>query len=95
MAPSEVAKRLRKGAGKGSAEDQYEFGLLHYGGAEGVKRNLPTAAEWIKKAATQGLAAAQASLGDLHSPAATSPRLTTLVGRGAHTSALFGSALSS
>jgi TPR repeat protein len=94
MAPSEVAKRLHKGAGKGSAEDQYDFGVLHYG-TEGVKRNLPTAAEWIKKAATQGLAAAQASLGDLHSPAATSPRLTTLVGRGAHTSALFGSALSS
>jgi hypothetical protein len=67
MAPSEVAKRLRKGAGKGSAEDQYEFGLLHYGGAEGVKRNLPTAAEWIKKAAMQGCAAAQAFLGDMHS----------------------------
>jgi TPR repeat protein len=66
MAPSEVAKRLRKGAGKGSADDQLEFGLLHHRGTEGVKRNLPTAAEWIKKVATQGLAAAQAFLGELY-----------------------------
>ena len=66
MAPSEVAKRLRKGAGKGSSEGQLRFGLLHYRGREGVKKDLPTAAEWIRKAAMQGLAGAQSWLGNLH-----------------------------
>jgi hypothetical protein len=66
MAPTERAKRFRKGAGKGYPLEQLEFGLLHYRGTEGVNRNLPTAAEWIKKAATQGLARAQSWLGDLY-----------------------------
>jgi TPR repeat protein len=66
MAPTERAKRFRKGAAKGSARDAYEFDLLHYSGEEGVRRNLPTAAEWVQKAATQGLAEAQAFLGSMY-----------------------------
>jgi hypothetical protein len=66
MAPTEYAKRCRKGAGKGSALDQYAFGRLHCSGEEGVRRNLTTAAEWIQKAATQGLPQAQAVLGDMY-----------------------------
>jgi TPR repeat protein len=66
MAPTEKAKRLRKGAGKGSAFAQFEFGVLHYTGEEGVRRDLPTAAEWIRKAAVHGLAGAQSMLGNLY-----------------------------
>jgi TPR repeat protein len=64
MAPTERAKRCRKGAGKGNSEDQFEFGMLYYHGTEGVKTNVATAAEWIQKAATQGLVRAQNFLGD-------------------------------
>jgi TPR repeat protein len=66
MAPTEKAKRLRKGAAKGSRVDQFEFGLLYYSGTEGVKRDVATAAEWIQKAAAQGLVRAQTNLGSLY-----------------------------
>jgi TPR repeat protein len=67
MAPREKAKRLRKVAAKGnSAQAQFEYGLLHLQGEEGVKRDVPTAAEWIRKAAVQGLAGAQSNLGIMY-----------------------------
>ena len=66
MAPSEYAKKCRKGAAKDSAALQHAFGLLHYNGEEGVKRDLATAAEWFQKAATQGLPGAQALLGGMY-----------------------------
>jgi TPR repeat protein len=66
MAPTERAKRLRKGAAKGYRVDQFEFGLLYYNGVEGVKRDVTTAEEWIQKAAVQGLAGAQNMLGNMY-----------------------------
>jgi TPR repeat protein len=53
MAPTERAKRWRKGAGKGSARDQYDFGMCHLLGEQGVKKDTRTAAEWFQKAATR------------------------------------------
>ena len=66
MAPTELAKRLRKGAGKGSARDRFAFGLLHFNGEEGIKQDVTTALEWIQSAATLGLAESQRFLGNLY-----------------------------
>ena len=61
MAPTELAKKLRVGAQRGSAQDQHLWGWRYSTGSDGLKGN-----KWMalfRKAAEEGHAAAQACLG--------------------------------
>jgi uncharacterized protein len=49
----------------GDAEAQFNLGVLYDEGA-GVERNLATAADWCRKAATQGFIDAQTNLGIMY-----------------------------
>jgi len=56
---------LKEGAEKGDAHAQYHYGLLHANGDEN-NLNFVLAAEWIGKAAAQGLPQALSTLGWLY-----------------------------
>src|SRR3954463_716564 len=52
-------------AKQGNPEAQYAFGLM-YSGGEGVPQDDAKAVKWYRKAAEQGLAAAQNNLGTMY-----------------------------
>jgi hypothetical protein len=56
-------KALRLKAQQGDPEAQLRLGERYYGAAPGVNRDLILALKWIQKAAEQGYARAQYSLG--------------------------------
>jgi len=56
-------ERLRSKAQAGSGEAQFELATRYFNGERGVETNLAEAATWYRKAAEQGLAAAQSGLG--------------------------------
>ena len=68
--PAELPQRARamfgvwKAAEKGNAECQWQIGKLFQMGA-GVRKNLPSAVGWFKRAAAQGFKRAEEELGDL------------------------------
>jgi len=63
MGLSKLAKGWRKGAIKGTAEDQHSLACCYDEGTEGAKRDKVAAAAWYGKAAAQEHAGAQCSLG--------------------------------
>lgn len=56
-------ERLRSKAQAGSAEAEFELATRYFNGLRGAETNLSEAATWYRKAAEQGLAAAQSGLG--------------------------------
>ncbi|MEE8188253.1 MAG: tetratricopeptide repeat protein, partial [Kiloniellales bacterium] len=50
-------------AAEGDAAAQYSLGKLLENGGKGIQRDYPRAAEWYRKSAAQGIAAAQNNLG--------------------------------
>ena len=56
---------FRAAAKRGSAESQYNLGVL-YAEGRGTERSLKKAARWFERAAEQGVAAAQYNLGTLY-----------------------------
>ena len=59
------ASRLRKPAGEGGAEAQYQLGLAYING-DGVKQDYKLALNWIRKAVAQGHVKAQGILGVMY-----------------------------
>ena len=55
-------------ANEGNAQGQFDLGLLYFNGL-GVPKNDVEAVNWCRKAAEQGLAEAQASLGAIYQKA--------------------------
>jgi uncharacterized protein len=53
-------------ARKGDGSAEFMLGLAYEAGGEGTVQDLPLAASWYRKAADQGLSAAQNSLGKLY-----------------------------
>jgi len=49
-----VNERARRSAEKGNANGQYSLGLILCSGSGGVARDLPAAAETLRRAAAQG-----------------------------------------
>lgn len=49
-----VNERARRSAEKGNANGQYSLGLILRSGSGGVARDLPAAAEMLRRAAAQG-----------------------------------------
>ena len=66
MAPSELAKLLREGTPRGSAEDQYSLAFCYCNGKEGLLENKWMAEALFRKAAEQGHADAQIKLGSMY-----------------------------
>jgi TPR repeat protein len=66
MAPSERAKRLRVGAQRGSAQDQYSLACCYAEGTDGLQENKWMAAQLCGKAADQGHAGAKFGLGVMY-----------------------------
>ena len=61
----EAAVLFRKGAEQGSAEAQFNIGLM-YDNGQGVTEDRKEAAKWYLKSAQQGYASAQINLGKLY-----------------------------
>ena len=61
-ATDDIAK-LKRNAEQGDAEAQYDLGTLYLTGYKDIKKNHEEALKWIKKAAMQGYAKAQHSIG--------------------------------
>ena len=59
IAPTVIAKQLRRAAERGSAEAQATLGLWHLRGLEGLEQDDVEAVELLGKAADLGVAAAQ------------------------------------
>jgi uncharacterized protein len=58
--------QLKPLAKRGEAEAQYYLGRLYYYEELGVRRNYQTSAQWFRRAAEQGHAAAQYKLGGMY-----------------------------
>ena len=56
----------QQAANQNLPQAQYQIGYMYYAG-DGIQRNDPMAAAWLKKAADQGLAQAQMMMGVLYS----------------------------
>ena len=64
-AGAEAAKWFRTAAEQGSADAQYNLGVMYYKG-RGVARDYVEAAKWLRTAAEQGSATAQSNLGVMY-----------------------------